>query len=146
MPHTYNIFQHDTLNHIKSNVEDPHFGGTSIAAPFKTEIIALVDYLSPEARAIGAVNTLIPMRSRYMSSLLLERNRSGRTAALYGENTDWIGIHTCIHQNLSPINAVKRRTTALIVGAGGMERAATYALVRLGVSTIFIHNRTIKAC
>jgi hypothetical protein len=62
--------------------------------------------------------------------------------ALYGDNTDWIGIRDCVQENLSPVNAINDRTTALIVGSGGMARAAIYALVGLGVRHLFFHNRT----
>ncbi|EEU35428.1 uncharacterized protein NECHADRAFT_51162 [Fusarium vanettenii 77-13-4] len=143
MPHRYKVFSHDSLNELRGLISDPDFGGASITAPFKREVIPLVAFMSREARAIGAVNTLLSMKRPTMDSLL-DRNRAGPTAALFGENTDWIGIHTCVRRNLSPINAVKRRTTALIVGAGGMARAAAYALIRLGVGTIFVHNRTVQ--
>ncbi|WAO95294.1 Quinate repressor protein [Fusarium falciforme] len=143
MPHRYEVFSHDSLDELRGLIRDPNFGGASITAPFKREVIPLVDFMSREARAIGAVNTLLSLKAPTMDSLL-DRNRAGPTAALFGENTDWIGIHTCVRRNLSPINAVKRRTTALIVGAGGMARAAAYALIRLGVGTIFVHNRTVQ--
>ncbi|KZL78570.1 quinate pathway repressor protein [Colletotrichum tofieldiae] len=143
MPHEYKIFQFSTLNELRRLVSDDSFGGASITAPFKKEIFAIVDFTSPEAQAIGAVNTLVPLRSSSIDSLL-DRNRSGPVVALYGDNTDWIGIHTCIRHNLSPINNVRRRTTALIIGAGGMARAAMYALLRLGVRNVFIHNRSVQ--
>ncbi|KAJ4371143.1 hypothetical protein N0V83_004359 [Neocucurbitaria cava] len=141
MPHEYRILQHSTIQGLGQLLHDPNCGGLSVTAPFKSEVIPLVDFMSREAKAIGAINTLIPLRSTSMRSLL-DRNRAGPTVTLYGENTDWIGIHSCVHRNLSPINAVKNCTTGLVVGAGGMARAATYALIRLGVPTIFVHNRT----
>ncbi|KAK7408070.1 hypothetical protein QQX98_009785 [Neonectria punicea] len=143
MPHEYRIFQHQSLSHLQQLINDPKFNGASITAPFKREVIPLVDKMSREAQAIGAVNTLLPLRSKDPSALLV-RNRAGHAAALYGDNTDWIGIHVCIRRNLSPINAIRPRTTALILGAGGMARAAIYALIRLGVRTVFVHNRTLK--
>ncbi|KAF5720050.1 quinate repressor [Fusarium mundagurra] len=141
MPHRYNIFLHESMDQLFELVKDNTFGGASITAPFKTAIIPKLDFLSEEAKAIGAVNTLVCLKERTMDSLL-DRNTAGPTLALFGENTDWIGIHTCVQRNLSPINAVRRRTTGLIIGAGGMARAAAYALIRLGVKTILIHNRT----
>ncbi|TPX16595.1 uncharacterized protein E0L32_012416 [Thyridium curvatum] len=143
MPHCYEIFESSTLRELESIAQNENFGGASISAPFKQEIISVLDYVSLEAQAIGAVNTLIPLRSRRLESLV-ERNRAGPVVALYGDNTDWIGIHTCIRQNLSPINAVKSRTVALVIGAGGMAHAAVYAAIRLGVHTIFVHNRTLE--
>ncbi|KAL1865792.1 hypothetical protein VTK73DRAFT_5063 [Phialemonium thermophilum] len=142
LPHHYRTFQSSSLRDLDPIVSDCHFGGASISAPFKKEIIPVLDYISPEAQAIGAVNTVIPLRSRSLESLV-DRNRAGPVVALFGDNTDWIGIHTCIRRNLSPINAVKPRTTALILGAGGMAQAAVYAAIRLGVRTIFVFNRTL---
>ncbi|KAF5664997.1 quinate repressor [Fusarium heterosporum] len=141
MPHRYSIFLRESIDDLFEMVKDNQFGGASITAPFKTAIIPKLDFLSEEAKAIGAVNTMLCLKSSSLDSLL-NRNTAGPTVALFGENTDWIGIHTCVQRNLSPINAVRRRTTGLIVGAGGMARAAAYALMRLGVKTILIHNRT----
>jgi 3-dehydroquinate dehydratase type I len=143
MPHKYRVFQHATIQQLGELLNDPTLGGVSVTAPFKREVIPLVDFMSHEARVIGAVNTLIPLRSPQESSLF-DRNRAGKTAAVYGDNTDWIGIKSCIRHFLSPINAVRPRTTGLVLGAGGMARAAIYALIQLNVQTIFVHNRTIK--
>jgi shikimate 5-dehydrogenase/shikimate kinase len=141
LPHQYNIYTKESMDELFDMVKDVRFGGASITAPFKTAVIPKMDFLSEEAKAIGAVNTMICLKSPTMDSLL-DRNTAGPTVALFGENTDWIGIHTCVQRNLSPINAVRRRTTGLIVGAGGMARAAAYAFVRLGIKNIVIHNRT----
>ncbi|KAL6916279.1 hypothetical protein FSST1_007774 [Fusarium sambucinum] len=141
MPHHYNIYTKDSMDELFEMVKDVKFGGASITAPFKTAVIPKMDFLSEEAKAIGAVNTMICLKSPTVGSLL-DRNTAGPTVALFGENTDWIGIHTCVQRNLSPINAVRRRTTGLIVGAGGMARAAAYAFIRLGIKNIVVHNRT----
>ncbi|KAM0306178.1 hypothetical protein ACHAPM_000738 [Fusarium culmorum] len=141
MPHHYNIYTKDSMDDLFEMVKDVKFGGASITAPFKTAVIPRMDFLSDEAKAIGAVNTMICLKAPTMDSLL-DRNTSGPTVALFGENTDWIGIHTCVQRNLSPINAVRRRTTGLIVGAGGMARAAAYAFLRLGIKAIVVYNRT----
>lgn len=141
MPHEYTLIQRSSLDDLDALAHDPHFGGASITMPFKQEIIPFLDTLSPEARAIGAVNTLAPVRLTASGSKL-GRNRAGPVHALHGENTDWKGIITCIRRSLSPINAVKPLSTALVLGAGGMARAALFALVRLGVRNVFIYNRT----
>lgn len=142
MPHTYQAFDSPSLQNLSLLVKTANFGGASITSPFKQEIIPLIDFLSPDAQAIGAVNTVIPLRN-IGDDALLDRTSRGPVVALYGENTDWIGIHTMVRRNLSPVNAVKPRTSALILGAGGMAHATVYSLIRLGVQNIWIWNRTL---
>lgn len=149
MPHEYRIHQAPSLRDINKLVEDPHFGGASFSLPYKTEVIPLLHSMSPHARAIGAVNTVIPIRTLQKdgsippsSDLLLEKNRAGPVKALHGDNTDWIGICSCIRRGLSPANAVRPSSTGLVIGAGGMARAAIYSMIHLGVQNIFIYNRT----
>ncbi|CAG8395629.1 unnamed protein product [Penicillium salamii] len=142
MPHEFIKFPSMTLASVKAAIHSPKFGGATVRYPFKQEVISLVDHLSPEAQAIQAVNTLVPMRRDGLESFLLDRNREGPVTAIFGDNTDWIGIYRSVQQNMSPVNAAKRRRSALIIGAGGMARAAVYACLRLDVDHIFIQNRT----
>lgn len=146
MPHFYSIHQSPTLRGINELVENTKFGGTSVSLPYKTEVIPLLHSMSPHARAIGAVNTLIPIRDLETSTdnaLDMEKSRSGPVKGLHGDNTDWIGICNCIRRGLSPANAVRPSTTGLIIGAGGMARAGIYSMIHLGVQNIFIWNRTV---
>ncbi|KAH0607329.1 uncharacterized protein H6S33_003317 [Morchella sextelata] len=135
LPHNYRVQQAASINELLHIVHDPNFGGASITLPFKLEIIPLLHSISDHARAIGAVNTIVPIDSA---------RGEGAHPSLHGDNTDWIGIRTCTLRYLTPVNAITARTSALVVGAGGMARAAVYALQKLGVENIFIYGRSVN--
>jgi pentafunctional AROM polypeptide len=112
----------------KIAVTSPDFGGASVTIPFKLDIIPLrLDRLTRTAETIGAVN---------LNTIIPKRTGSGRI--LVDDNTDWIGIRSCICSKLGdrPVGA------ALVIGAGGTARAAIYALQSLRAEVIYIYNRT----
>ncbi|KAJ5588948.1 hypothetical protein N7537_011626 [Penicillium hordei] len=151
LPHNYSIHQSPTLRGLNDLVENHYFGGSSVSLPYKTECIPLLHSMSAHARAIGAVNTLIPIRNLddlddirlQESSIFLQKSRAGPIKGLHGDNTDWIGICNCIRRGLSPANAVRLSSTGLVIGSGGMARAAIYSMIHLGVQNIFVYNRTL---
>ena len=151
MPHSFEPLSIASLDESRALLEDTQLGGISIAQGYKITIFPHVRAMSKDAENIGAINTLIPMRARCAfdgvgpppNAFWLNRWRGGEVVGLYGENTDWIGMARCIHGGISPANAISPNTSALVVGAGGMARAAIYALIQLDVKHIVIYNRTI---
>lgn len=133
LPHEYNILQSDYLSDIHSLLNDQNQGGVAVSLPYKSEVLPFLDEISPDARDIHAVNTVVVQHC--------QENGKPYTK-LKGYNTDYIGIKYCIDRNLSPANAIRRNTTALIIGAGGMAHAAVYACHQLGVQQICVYNRT----
>ncbi|KAJ7678186.1 Shikimate dehydrogenase [Mycena polygramma] len=127
LPHSYGLQETAEVGlEVKATITSPDFGGASVTIPFKLDVIPLLDKLSPAAEVIGAVNTIIPVRT------------DGTNRILYGDNTDWLGIRRCVQSRVhsGSIHA------ALVIGAGGTARAAIYALHSLGAKTIYLFNRT----
>lgn len=136
LPHTYDTMQADDISLVKVLLDDKNRGGITISLPFKSAILPFLDEITTDAEDMQAVNTVVlEEKSQPDGSLVTIRK---------GYNTDHIGIRDCIDKHLSPANAVRDGTTALIVGAGGMARAAIYACYELGVERIFIYNRTYE--
>ncbi|KAJ2593690.1 3-dehydroquinate dehydratase (3-dehydroquinase) [Coemansia sp. RSA 1722] len=136
LPHAYALLETDAVDdQIAATVRADGFGGASVTIPHKQAIIPLLDSLTPAARRIGAVNTVIPVDAV-----------DGRRT-LIGDNTDYLGIVGCLRQtrvDFTQNAAVPdfAASSALLIGAGGTARAALYALHTLGVRTVVIFNRT----
>ena len=131
------------------SMQQPTFGGCIVSASHKVEANSFVHSRSKHAAIIGAINTILPLRPGPGGSIppfegqSSQRNRAGPVAALYGENTDWIGITRCFQRKSSPRNvASAARGSCIVIGAGGAARSAIYAMMHLGYQNIFIYNRT----
>jgi len=98
--------------------------GVNVTVPHKEAICELLDELDPDARLIGAVNTVV--------------SRDGR---LTGYNTDGRGLVASLNEDLGFDPAGRR---ALLLGAGGTTRSVAVALSRAGAAEIIIANRTRK--
>ena len=94
------------------------FAGLNITHPCKQSVIPLLDELSVDARALGAVNTVV-------------FGPDGRAA---GHNTDWSGFAANFKRGLAD---VARRRVAQF-GAGGAGAAVAHALLALGVGELSI--------
>jgi len=125
LPHSYELHETDSVDPLVEVLQNPSFGGASITAPYKRDIMPYLMHVSRQAKIIGAVNNVTPIPGGFS-----------------GDNTEWRAIKTCILGSVTPANAVTASTTALIIGAGGTARAALYALYYIGVVNIFIYNRT----
>lgn len=137
MPHMFHKLESSKFEEIWSLLNDDTHGGVAVSLPYKTTALALLDDISPAARDIQAVNTILLDRST--------TSEDGKSKPIMrGYNTDYIGIRDCIYRNLSPANTIRDGSTALIIGAGGMARAAIYACHKLGLRNICIYNRTLE--
>ena len=134
LPHSYGRLETDHVDgDVRSTLGLADFGGASVTIPLKRDIMTLLDALTPEAKAIGAVNTVIPLRSA-----------DGLRRSLLGDNTDWIGIRNVVKARLPP-SLLRKIDSCLVIGAGGTARAAIYALHALGATRIYLYNRTRRS-
>ncbi|KAF1326634.1 3-phosphoshikimate 1-carboxyvinyltransferase, partial [Globisporangium splendens] len=131
---TYGLHDTTEILEVVARMQAPNttLGGGSVTIPLKVDVMPYLDELTPAARAIGAVNTVI------------RDDRMDGTVRWKGDNTDWLGILRPITKRLAVAsNSSRKDLVALVVGAGGTSMAASYAMRQLGVGKLFIYNRTL---
>lgn len=102
------------------------FAGGNVTVPHKEAAFHLLDHLTPEARRLGAVNTLVV-------------EPGGR---VLGHNTDGAGFVASLAEAAGPgwSAAVE---SAVVVGAGGAARAILAALLGAGLARVTVVNRSL---
>lgn len=129
LPHEYHLHESSSVLDLEHLLRKSDFGGASVTIPLKLDFMPLVDDLTPAAKVIGAVNTIIPMPDT--------ADLNGRR--LVGDNTDWKGMVHAL--KASGVEHVHKNAPAVVVGTGGTTRAAVYALNFLGFSPVYIAGR-----
>ena len=97
--------------------------GINVTVPHKQAVLEYLDEVSPAARLIGAVNTIV--------------NHQGR---LIGYNTDAPGFVRSLKEQ---VDFSPEGSNILILGAGGAARAVAVQLALSGAAFIYIANRTV---
>jgi shikimate dehydrogenase len=97
------------------------FLGANVTIPHKERVVPLVDRLTEEAHATGAVNTI---------------TREGRR--LVGHNTDVPGFRVALDRL---VGKQKMPRQAVVLGAGGGARAVVLGLITEGFQRIVVFNR-----
>jgi shikimate dehydrogenase len=95
--------------------------GANITVPYKERVAPMVDRLTDEAHATGAVDTITREGSR-----------------LVGHNTDVIGFRAALDEL---VGRQKMPKAAVIIGAGGGARAAVYGLITASFQRVIVFNR-----
>ena len=99
---------------------NPELKGLNVTIPYKQKVMAFLDSISPEARAIGAVNVIRVVHK-------------GDNITLRGYNSDVIGFKQSIEPMLESYHK-----KALVLGTGGASRAVAYGLKTLGLESVFV--------
>ncbi len=107
----------DLLEVLSAN---PELKGLNVTIPYKEKVMEFLDYISPEARAIGAVN-------------VIKVEHEGKDIKLKGYNSDVIGFTKSIEPMLEDCHK-----KALVLGTGGASKAISFGLRSLGLETVYV--------
>lgn len=99
--------------------------GLNVTVPHKTDVMALMDKLTPQAKLAGAINTITQLPD----------------GSLEGDNTDGIGLITDLRDNLH-IELID--SSILVLGAGGATRGIIPPLLEQIPAEVVIANRTVE--
>jgi shikimate dehydrogenase len=127
LPHTYEKLETNEAE-LASRIaalRDGTFAGLNVTVPHKISVLGLVDEIDHTASAIGAANTLV-------------RTADGTISAY---NTDARALEPEL-ATLAGTREVFTGKTAIVLGTGGVARAAVFALHALGVRRIIVRGRS----
>ena len=99
------------------------FCAINVTIPYKQEVMKYLDEISPSARKIGAVNTVV--------------NKNG---VLFGYNTDFLGLEALIEKN----GVSLKGKTVLILGSGGTSLTALGVCEAMGAKEAIRVSRSEK--
>ena len=118
------VYENFEIPQIENLVEvlnvNPELKGLNVTIPYKEKVLNYLDNVSPEARAIGAVN-------------VIKVDHDGNDITLTGYNSDVIGFTKSIEPMLQ-----RYHKKALILGTGGASKAINYGLKSLGLETVYV--------
>lgn len=102
---------------FSSFMETHAFQAINVTIPYKQDVIPYLDELDENARAIGAVNTIV--------------NKNGK---LCGHNTDFSGFMYMLNKHNITIEGKK----CVVLGDGGASKAVVAVLKKMGASEVII--------
>ena len=117
----YRLFEKEP-EELEDFLKNGDFTGLNVTIPYKKDVIPFLDELSPRAKALGAVNTII--------------RRNGK---LIGHNTDYFGFETMLLSTGVSLQGKK----ALVCGSGGASSTACAVLKAYGANVVVL-SRTGK--
>ncbi len=115
--YSYTLFE-KAPNELESFLKHGDFTGLNVTIPYKKDVIPYCDTLSPVARQLGAVNTIV-------------RRQDGM---LIGHNSDLFGFSSLI--SYSGINVSGKKV--LVLGSGGASNTTVFALKEMGANVVVI--------
>lgn len=124
LQYRYDLFDLDgtaagpsALGSLIADAQQRGYAGLNITHPCKQTVLPLLDELSVDAKALGAVNTVVLSGGRRI-----------------GHNTDWWGFAESFRRGLPDV----RMNHVVQLGAGGAGAAVGYAMLKLGARSLSI--------
>lgn len=105
--YSYGLFEKEP-EQLEAFLHSGEFTGLNVTIPYKKDVIAYLDELSPKAKLLGAVNTIV-------------RRADG---TLIGHNTDYFGFETMLRS--SGLTVANKKV--LVLGSGGASNTAAAVL------------------
>ncbi len=112
-------FAGKSLEALLGQAEQEGYAGLNITHPCKQAVIPFLDAMSADAKAIGAVNTVVFENGRRI-----------------GHNTDWTGFSESFRQGLGDVP----KAHVLQIGTGGAGAAVAHACWKLGVGRLYLSD------
>lgn len=115
--YSYHLFEKEP-EELASFLKNGDFTGLNVTVPYKKEVIPYLSDLSPVAKRLGAVNTII-------------RRADG---SLMGHNTDYFGFYSMVKQS----GLMPEGKKCLVLGSGGASATAVAVLQEMGAKVVVI--------
>lgn len=119
-PYEYKLYEKKP-EEIEEFLKNGDWDGLNVTIPYKETVMAYCDELSEEARAIGAVNTLV--------------RRDGK---IVGYNTDYTGFRKSLEQNGVAVSGAR----TMVLGSGGASKAVCHVLKDMGAACVKLVSRS----
>ena len=113
----YTLFEKEP-EELEAFLKNGSFTGLNVTIPYKKDVIPYLDELSPTAKRLGAVNTIV-------------RREDG---SLIGHNTDYFGFRSMVLRS----GLAVARKKVLVLGSGGASNTAVAALEEMGAQVVVI--------
>ena len=115
--YSYDLFEKEP-EQLASFLKNGDFTGINVTIPYKKDVLPYLDELSPAARKIGSVNTIV-------------RRADG---SLFGHNSDYFGFVSLVKHSGIAVDGKK----VLVLGSGGTSNMVVTALKDLGAMPVVI--------
>ncbi|KAF1810291.1 aldolase [Eremomyces bilateralis CBS 781.70] len=148
LPHVFTFVERGPITrhavNISSVVHRPLFGGAYLNPPLAVSHASYLPQLSPAARAIGQVDTVVLSKTLLATTSLAVGQPGMEGSSFVGDNCTWKGIRATLTHDFVP-SAYRGRAALLLASDESSATPAIFALKSLAIGPIYTVGFTIKA-